>query len=98
MTTITIPARIASAGFENSPELPTAPSPASPDEPRDDHHRQREQNRLVEAEEKHPPRHGELHLQEHLAARCSHRGSRLDRVHRHPPDAQCRDANTGGIA
>jgi hypothetical protein len=47
MTTITVPARIASAGFEKRPEFTTAPSPPPPMS-RDDHHREGEHDRLVE--------------------------------------------------
>ena len=48
MTTITIPARIASAGFEYSPEFDDGAEPAASDQPGDDDHREREQDRLVE--------------------------------------------------
>ena len=66
--------------------------PTASDEPRDDDHRQREEDGLVEAEEEHASRHRKLDLQEHLATGGTHRRRRLDGVHRYSADAESGDA------
>ena len=56
--------------------------PAAADQARDHDHREREEDRLVDAEQQHAPGERELHLAEHLPARRAHRRGGLDGVRR----------------
>ena len=65
--------------------------PASADEARDHDHREREQDRLVDAEKNQSASERQLDLAEQLRSRRAQRGRRLDRVHRDAADAERRD-------
>jgi hypothetical protein len=62
--------------------------PAAPDQACDDRHRQREEDRLIDAEEEHSPSEGQLHLREHLPPGRPERLGRFDGVRRDSTDPE----------
>ena len=67
--------------------------PLAADQPGDHDHGEREQDRLVDAEQQRPPCQRQLHLLQNLALGRSHRLRGLDRVRRHTTDPERGDAN-----
>ena len=67
--------------------------PAAADQAGDHDHREREEDRLVDAEEDHPAGERKLHLPEQLRPRRAHRARRLDGVHGDASDAERGDAD-----
>ena len=66
---------------------------AAADQAGDHDHREREQDRLVDAEQQHPAGERELHLRQHLAPGRAHRCGSLDGVRRHAADSERGDAH-----
>ncbi len=77
------------------PGVDDGTEPAAADQAGDHDHREREEDRLVDPEQQHPPRERELHLREHLPARRAHRRRRLDGVRRDAADPERGDPDGG---
>ena len=98
ITTITMPGEDGERRIRVEPARDDVAEALAADQARDHDHREREEDRLVDGEEQHPPREREPHLEEHLPRRRAHRLGRLDGVRGTPriPSAVMRIA--GGIA
>ena len=90
MITIATPAKIAKTGSVYRPFVTASPRPCAADQPGDHDHREREEDRLVDREQQHPPRQRELHLRQHLPPGRAERRRRLDRVRRDAADPERR--------